>query len=53
MKITIEGTPKEVKELLQTVGSSKEQEKELIIDPVAIGSLLHATIHDIHASNSK
>lgn len=28
MKITIEGTPKEVKELLQTVDSSKEQKEQ-------------------------
>jgi hypothetical protein len=29
MKITIEGTPKEVKELLQAADSSKEQKKEI------------------------
>ncbi len=30
MKITIEGTPKEVKELLQTVDCSEEQKKDLM-----------------------
>lgn len=35
MKITIEGTPEEVKEMLRTVGSSKEQNenaKKLLIN---------------------
>lgn len=53
MKITIEGTPNELNELLQAIGSSEEQEREIIIDPVAFGSHLDATIRDIHASNSK
>lgn len=37
MKITIEATPEEVKELLQTIGSSKEQQaSDQIIEKISL-----------------
>ena len=37
MKIIVEGTPKEITELLQAIGSSKEQYKNDLIDIVFDG----------------
>ncbi|GEM_PF-5135310 len=51
MKITIEGTPKEVKELLQANDNSKEQ--MIDIDPNRISHLLSAAIRDIPQADLK
>lgn len=45
MKITIEGTPEEVKELLQAIGSSKEQ--TMTIDTEKTAKHLHQAFEDI------
>lgn len=50
MKLSIEGTSGEIKELLQA-NQGSEEHGFLIIDYQKIGSHLNEAIHDIHVNN--
>ena len=50
MKLSVGGTPEEIKELLQA-NQGSEEHGFLIIDYQKIGSHLNEAIHDIHVNN--